>query len=175
MMTPSAFIKALGVLYFLMPLAAAQACQTSETITPSSPVFEVSTTMKDCYTPGSTATVSFSIAPGTADLAAPKAVVVFDIVSNDEGDAFPSKTMQVIDVNALSVNPDIFRDSIEMSVVQAGLQGEISFKMRNNAPPGSYTMVISIFRLAEGLRPRDVTSDSGALAGRVFYKFRLEN
>jgi hypothetical protein len=162
--------------FFVLCLASAQACQDAKTITPSSTgkSFSATTTMKDCYVPGSSDTVSFVISPNTADLEAPRAVVVFDIVSNDEGDAFPSKIMQVIDVNSLSVNPDIFRDSVEMSVIQAGLDGEISFTMRGNAPAGSYTMVISVFRLPEGLRPRDVTYDGNMLAGRVFYKFRIE-
>lgn len=156
-------------------LALAQSCQDAAIITPSSTgkSFKGSTTMQDCYVPGASDTVSFTIAPDAADLNAPRAVVVFDIVSNND-DGFPSKIMQVLDINALSVNPDIFRDSLEMSVVQAGLEGEITFKMRGNAPVGKYTMVISFFRLPEGLRPRDVTYDSNALAGRVFYNFRIE-
>jgi hypothetical protein len=157
-------------------LALAQSCQDAETITPSSTSksFKGSTSMKNCYVPGASDTVSFTISPDAADLNAPRAVVVFDIVSNNEADGFPSKIMQVLDINALSVNPDIFRDSLEMSLVQAGLEGEIAFKMRGNAPVGNYTMVISVFRLAEGLRPRDVTYDPNALAGRVFYRFRIE-
>ncbi len=177
-MTISAMMKTFVILWVftLSFLVSAQSCQDVETITPTttSKAFAVSTTMKNCYTPGSSDTVSFTILPDAADLSTPRAVVVFDIVSLDEGDAFPSKIMQVIDVNSLSVNPDIFRDSIEMNLVQAGLEGEITFKMRNNAPPGNYTMVISIFRLPEGLRPRDVTFDPSALAGRVLYAFRIE-
>ncbi len=160
----------------LFCFASAQSCQDAAIITPSTTggAFQATTSMKTCYTPGTSDTVSFTISPDQADLNAPRAVVVFDIVSNDEGDRFPSKIMKVIDVNSLSVNPDIFRDSLDMSLVQAGLKGEISFKMRGNAPLGNYTMVISVFRLAEGLRPRDVTYDASALAGRVFYGFRLE-
>jgi hypothetical protein len=156
-------------------LASAQSCQDAATITPSSTgkSFKGNTTMKNCYVPGASDTVSFAISPDAADLNAPRVVVVFDIVSNND-DGFPSKIMQVLDVNALSVTPDIFRDSLEMSVVQAGLEGEIAFKMRGNAPVGKYTMVISFFRLPEGLRPRDVTYDPNALAGRVFYNFRIE-
>jgi hypothetical protein len=175
MMTPLA--KTFVALYFSVGfLASAQACQNAETITPSTTggAFTAITSMKSCYTPGASDTVSFTISPKAADLNAPRAVVVFDIVSNDEGDAFPSKIMQVLDVSSLSVNPDIFRDSVEMSVVQAGLEGEIAFTIRNNAPVGSYTMVISVFRLPEGLRPRDVTFDGNMLAGRVFYKFSIE-
>lgn len=162
--------------FFAFCFASAQVCQDAKTITPTTTgkAFRSTTTMKDCYAPGDSDTVSFTIAPNGANLDAPRAVVVFDIVSNDEGDAFPSKIMQVIDVGSLSVKPDIFRDSVEMSMVQAGLEGEISFKMRGNAPAGSYTMVISVFRLPEGLRPRDVTYDGNMLAGRVFYKFRIE-
>jgi hypothetical protein len=163
-------------LFAFFCLVSAQACQDAQTITPTATgkAFNSTTTMKDCYVPGSSDTVSFAISPNTANLDAPRAVVVFDIVTNNEGDAFPSKIMQVIDVSSLSVNPDIFRDSLEMSLVQAGLEGEISFTMRNNAPVGDYTMVISIFRLPEGLRPRDVTYDGNMLAGRVFYGFRIE-
>jgi hypothetical protein len=168
----------LFALFFFMVgcLAWAQPCQDATTIKPTTTAkaFSATTTMQTCYAPGASATVSFTISPDAADLNAPRAVVVFDIVSNDQGDAFPSKIMQVIDVGSLSVNPDIFRDSIEMSLVQAGLEGEINFKMRGNAPAGNYTMVISIFRLPEGLRPRDVTYDRNALAGRVFYVFRIE-
>lgn len=154
----------------------AQACQDAATITPTATknAFTASTTMKDCYTPGASETVSFSIAPNKADLNAPRAVVVFDIVSNDAGDGYPSRIMQVLDVSSLSVNPDIFRDSLEMSLVQAGLSGEITFKMRSNAPAGNYTMVISFFRLPEGLQPRDVTFDGNMLAGRVSFRFRIE-
>jgi hypothetical protein len=157
-------------------VASAQSCQDVATIAPTTTgqAFNAVTSMKTCYVPGASDTVSFTISPNKADLNAPRAVVVFDIVTNDEGDAFPSKIMQVIDINSLAVNPDIFRDSLEMSLVQAGLEGEITFKMRDNAPVGSYTMVISVFRLAEGLRPRDVTYDPSALAGRVFYQFRIE-
>jgi hypothetical protein len=163
-------------LLFLGVFASAQSCQTAIMIKPTSTggAFTGTTSMQDCYLPGASATVSFAIAPKKANLEAPRAVVVFDIVSNDEGDRYPSRIMQVLDVNSLSVNPDIFRDSIEMSMVQAGLQGEITFKMQDNAPVGNYTMVISIFRLPEGLRPGDVTYDPNALAGRVFYKFRIE-
>jgi hypothetical protein len=159
---------------FVSP-ALAQSCQNAATITPTTTqkAFAATTTMKDCYTPGSSETVSFAISPNKADLNAPKAVVVFDIVSND-ANGYPSRILQVLDVNALAVNPDIFRDSLEMSLVQAGLEGEISFKMNDNAPLGNYTMVISVFRLPEGLRPGDVTYDGNMLAGRVFYKFRIE-
>jgi hypothetical protein len=156
--------------------ARAQPCQDATTIEPktTAKAFDAVTSMQTCYAPGEAATVSFTISPNKADLDAPKAVVVFDIVSLDEGDAFPSRITRVIDVNSLSVTPDIFRDSLEMSVVQAGLQGEITFKMGDNAPAGNYSMVISVFRLLEGLRPQDVTYDRNALAGRVFYEFRIE-
>ncbi len=155
--------------------AFAQSCQDVKTVTPTTGgAFSATTTMKDCYQPSAADTVSFVISPAAADLNAPRAVVVFDIVSLDEGDAYPSRTMQVLDINSLAVNPDIFRDSVEMSVVQAGLQGEITFRMRDNARLGRYQMVISVFRLSEGLRPRDVTFDPSALAGRVRYEFRVE-
>jgi hypothetical protein len=163
------FIMAIGYAF-------AQPCQDVTTITPTvtGQAFTSTTTMKTCYTPGASDTVAFSIKPDVADLNAPGAVVVFDIVSNDEGEAYPSRILRVIDLNSLAVSPDIFRDSLEMSLVQAGLEGEISFTMRNNAPPGNYTMVISFFRLPDGLRPRDVTYDGNMLAGRVFYAFRIE-
>jgi hypothetical protein len=153
----------------------AQPCQDVTTITPSTTLdaFNATTTMQTCYTPGASDTVSFTISPKSADLSAPRAVVVFDIVKND-GKGFPSVVLQVIDVYSLEVNPDIFRDSLDMALVQAGLQGEISFRMQPNAPVGNYLMVISVFRLPEGLRPRDVTYDPNALAGRVFYGFRIE-
>jgi hypothetical protein len=167
----------LFILFFIVwGLALAQPCQDATTITPTTTAgaFNATTTMQTCYAPGASTTVSFAISPKEADLNAPRAVVVFDIVSNDEGDAFPSRIMQVIDVRSLSVKPDIFRDSIEMSLVQAGLEGEITFNMRDNAPVGNYTLVISVFRLPEGLRPGDVVFDRNALAGRVFYGFRIE-
>jgi hypothetical protein len=164
------------VAFFLLGWVVAwgQPCSEVSTITPSTTkgAFTSTTTMKTCYQPGAADTVSFEITPKKADLNAPKAVIVFDIVRND-GD-FPSVILEVIDVNSLAVNPDIFRDPIDMATVQAGLQGEISFKMQNNASPGIYTMVISVFRLPEGLRPQDVTYDPTALAGRVFYSFRIE-
>jgi hypothetical protein len=174
---PNLIKRVLGVCLFALYLSvSAQGCQEAATITPTSTkqAFRATTSMKECYAPGASDVVSFTITPNKADLNAPKGVIVFDIVSNDEGDRYPSKIMQVIDVNSLSVTPDIFRDPLEMSLVQAGLQGDISFTMRGNAPAGSYTMVISVFRLPEGLRPRDVTYDPNALAGRVFYKFRIE-
>jgi hypothetical protein len=144
---------------FLATLVYGQACQDATTIKPN--------------TPGASDTVTFAIEPNQADLDAPRAVVVFDIVRND-GDRFPSVILQVIDVYSLEVNPDIFRDPIDMALVREGLQGEISFKMQPNAPVGNYTMVISVFRLPDGLRPSDVTYDPNALAGRVFYRFRIE-
>jgi hypothetical protein len=157
--------------------ALAQPCQDATTIQPTTTAkaFNATTTMQTCYVPGASASVSFSITPNSADLNAPRAVVVFDIVSRDEGDTFRSRVLQVIDVGSLSVNPDIFRDSVDMSLVQAGLEGEITFKINDNAPVGNYTMVISVFRLAQGLRPQDVTYDRNALAGRVFYAFRIES
>lgn len=167
----------IALFFFMVWLSAwAQPCQDATTIKPTTTAkaFNATTTMQSCYPSGASAKVSFAISPNAADLNAPRAVVVFDIVSADDG-AYPSRIMQVIDVNSLSVTPDIFRDSIEMSLVEAGLEGEITFKMRDNAPAGNYTMVISIFRLPEGLRPRDVTYDRNALAGRVFYAFRIEN
>lgn len=175
-MNPSVrFFLMVFCLMWASGFATAQACQSAATIKPTSTsgAFTATTSMQDCYVPGASATVSFAIAPNKANLDAPRAVVVFDIVSNND-DGFPSRIMQVLDVNTLSVNPDIFRDSLEMSLVQAGLEGEITFKMRGNAPIGKYTMVISVFRLPEGLRPRDVTFDPNALAGRVFYNFRIE-
>jgi hypothetical protein len=178
-LTPITFaFKTLFTLFiFSLCLSAlAQSCQDAATITPTATAkaFTSTTSMKTCYVPGASDTVSFTITPNKeANLEAPRAVVVFDIVGADDN-ASPSRIMQVIDVYSLTVTPDIFRDSLEMSVVQAGLKGDISFKMRDNAPAGNYTMVISVFRLAEGLRPRDVTYDPNALAGRVFYSFRIE-
>jgi hypothetical protein len=162
--------------YAVLASASAQSCVDATTITPSTTAkaFQATTTMKDCYVPGASESVSFTISPNAANLEAPRAVVVFDIVSIDEGNSYPSRVMQVLDINALAVTPDIFRDSIDMSLVQAGLEGEITFKMRDNARLGQYQMVISVFRLPDGLRPRDVTFDPEALAGRVFYKFRVE-
>lgn len=169
------FSLALFLSAFVVTLA--QPCQDTKTIKPgtTAKAFTATTTMQTCYVPGALATASFSIAPNVADLTAPRAVVVFDIVSRDEGDAFPSKILQVIDINSLAVTPDIFRDSLEMSRVQEGLEGEITFKINDTAPVGNYTMVISVFRLPQGLSPQDVTSDRNALAGRVFYAFRIEN
>jgi hypothetical protein len=163
------------LLVFFGSLVYGQACQDATTIKPNTTnqAFTGTTTMKTCYTPGASDTVTFTIEPNQANLDAPRAVVVFDIVRND-GDRFPSVILQVIDVYSLEVNPDIFRDSIDMALVQEGLQGEISFKIQPNAPVGNYTMVISVFRLPDGLRPSDVTYDPNALAGRVFYRFRIE-
>jgi hypothetical protein len=166
---------ALFVIFWVFSLA--QPCQDVTTIQPTTTAkaFKSTTTMQTCYLPGEEANVSFSILPNNANLNAPKAVIVFDIVSRDEGEGFPSRVLQVIDVNSLAVNPDIFRDALEMSLVQAGLEGEITFKINDTAPAGNYSMVISVFRLPQGLRPQDVTSDRNALAGRVFYVFRIEN
>jgi hypothetical protein len=170
------FVLPLTVIFVVgVSSALAQSCQNVATITPTTTqkAFNATTTMQDCYTPGSSDTVSFAISPNKADLGAPKAVIVFDIVG-DEATGYASRILQVLDVNSLAVNPDIFRDPVDMSLVQAGLEGDISFTMNTNAPPGNYTMVISVFRLPEGLRPRDVTFDGNMLAGRVFYKFRIE-
>ncbi|MGL4609284.1 MAG: hypothetical protein ACRCYY_06305 [Trueperaceae bacterium] len=164
-----------GFLRIALSSAFAQPCADAVTITPTTTAdaFNSSTTMKNCYTPSAADKVAFTIKPNAANLGAPEAVVVFDVVLNDE-DRYPSVVLQVLDVYSLEVNPDIFREPVEMAMVEEGLEGEISFRMRDTAPPGSYTMVISVFRLPEDLRPRDVTYDGNMLAGRVFYDFKIE-
>jgi hypothetical protein len=174
---PHRLLKGLfaGALLLFWTLALAQPCKDTATVQPSTTAnaFTSTTTMQNCYVPGASDTVTFTISPNQANLDAPKAVVVFDIVSTDNPNS-PSRILQVIDVFSLGITPDIFRQPIDMVMVEAGLQGELSFNMQETAPPGNYSMVISIFRLPDDLRPQDVTYDINALAGRVFYDFRVE-
>lgn len=135
--------------------------------------FEGETTFQDCYAQGASTSATFTIQPTTkADLNAPRAAVVFDIVDRDVA-TFPSVTLDVIDRN-YKVTPDIFSEPQLMSNVSDGLSATIDFKIKNNATRGNFSLVISTFRLQTGQQPDDVTNDPGALVGRAAYWFSVE-
>jgi hypothetical protein len=134
--------------------------------------FTSQTTLEDCYTPGTSATVLVAIQPATADLSAEQTVIVFDIVNRDQGTTFPSYAKQLLE--SVRTEPDIFKEPLASETVKAGLQADLSFRLKRSAPSGNYSLVISFFRLSSGQKPSEVTSNPAALAGRVFYYFKLE-
>jgi hypothetical protein len=151
-------------------------CENAQTVIPKSPgsKFESETTFKDCYARGSSNTATFTIRPtAKADLNAPRAVVVFDIVEAGLNSS-PSYILDVFDRNSLKVTPDIFSDTLAMSDVSDGLNATINFNIKSGAPLKTFALVISTFRLQNGQQPDDVTSDPNALVGRASFWFDVE-
>jgi hypothetical protein len=134
--------------------------------------FTATTTFQSCYTPGQSANADFSIAPNQADLNADKALIVFDIIETGVGDTLIT---EVIDTNSVSATPNIFEDPLPMSQLQAGIAAKIGFKFKNDVAAKNYSLVISIFRFNDGENPDQVTRDDDRVAGRIFYRFRIES
>jgi hypothetical protein len=134
--------------------------------------------MKNCYAQGTSTTVSFKITPtDNADLDAERAVIVFAVIEDDRNKPvkkWEDVTTDVLDVNRISVSPDIFSDPLPMSQVAAGLAANVSFKIRDSAPEENFGLIISIFRLKQGQTPDQVTRDDSAVVGRANYWFRVE-
>jgi hypothetical protein len=164
----------LGILFFAQAQADVCGEDASAKISSTNKSFSSTTTLQDCYVPGTSETVNFYIEPDTANLEAPRTVVVFDIVQDDGNGGVRSVVPQVLDLNSIAVEPDIFREPLSVDQVRAGVEANVSFRINDSASSGEYVMVISFFRLNDGQRPNQVTSDPNSLAGRVFYRFSVE-
>jgi hypothetical protein len=137
-------------------------------------MFTGSSSMKSCYTRGTSTTASFTLLPtAKANLAAPRAIIVFDVVSRDQA-GYPSVLTTVLDTNSISGTPDIFSNPLDITQLKAGLKATVSFKVKPTSILGNFSLVISAFRLQDGQRPDDVTKDLGALIGRAVYWFAVE-
>jgi hypothetical protein len=134
--------------------------------------FTATTTFQSCYAPGQTANANFTIIPDRADLNADKALIVFDIIETGDGDK--SLIREVIDTDSIKAEPNIFEDSIPMSQLEAGLNAKIGFKFNNDVAAKNYSLVISVFRFNDGEKPDEVTADATKVAGRIFYRFKIE-
>lgn len=135
--------------------------------------FTATTEFKSCYVAGSSASAAFTITPNEANLVADKAIIVFDIIKT--GDGSKSLITDVIDTNSISAEPNIFEDPLPMSQLQAGINATIGFKFKNGVAANNYSLVISVFRFNDGEDPDQVTRDITALAGRIFYRFKIES
>ena len=136
--------------------------------------FTTESTIKNCYTPGESQTSFIKTRPIQANFNAPKTVVVFDVVSRDQGEKYPSVVRQVLDISNVKINPDVFREPVPTTTITTGLEATFSFKINNAAPAGNYYFVISFFRLQDGQSANQVTSDPNALAGRILLAFKVE-
>jgi hypothetical protein len=136
--------------------------------------FTATSSLKNCYQPSASQTASIKITPNKANVSAPRIVVVFDVIRWDAANNFPSVVTQVLNINSLTINPDIFREPITTSLLISGLEADFSFQLKSNAPTGDYAFVISFFRLHNGQTPNQVTRDPNSLAGRVLFRFSVE-
>lgn len=143
---------------------------------PSGPrsTFTSTSSLKNCYVPGTSTTIFMSLTPKLANLNAERAALVFDIVRVDETKTYPSVILDLFDRNSIKVSPDIFSQPLPMADVKDGLLADISFTLLSSASAGNYALVISVFRLGPGQTPDQVTNNVNALAGRVHYDFKVE-
>lgn len=143
-------------------------CETT-TVTPrfKARILSSQTTLKSCYARGSSATVFMSVKLEDSTIAFRDPTLVFDIVTVDANGNTKSVAGPLLGNQAPGVNPDILREEITKEQLVSGLEAAVSFKFSDNATPGKYVMVLSLFMDSDAFNPAN-------LVGRIFYDFEIK-
>ncbi|MGL4609285.1 MAG: hypothetical protein ACRCYY_06310 [Trueperaceae bacterium] len=149
-----------------VPPATPASCENTTASVEAMPGLNSETTLKSCYTPGTSDSVfvSYKLEDSSVELIKP--TIVFDIVKSAADSSTTSVAYSLLAAYP-SANPDVFRDEVTKEDLLAGLETAVALKFKSSAVKGDYTMVISLFKDTDAY-------DGANLVGRVFYRFAIK-
>ena len=129
---------ALGALLVIAGLATTAGAQASDEVR-----LEVSSNIQDRYRAGTEHELNVRLALVDPAETVVQGVLFLNVVENDESGSFPQAMHKVF--ASAETDEDVFRVPLEAARLRSGVEAMVRVRLRDQAPAGTYSIVIQLF------------------------------
>ena len=112
----------------------------------SPPQLATSASLSSSYQRGESDTISLNVRMDDPDNSLREGVIFLNIVENNPAKNYPQAMHLVFDNSRGTAQPNIFNTVFSGDALRAGLSTQLSFRIRDDAPPDNYLLAIQVFR-----------------------------